>query len=192
MPDPNRPLPYADDVETIPADEADDIQQVIQALELILARSQRKSGQFRADVHVKTHDCAQGELRVLPNLPDELAQGLFGHDGVYPAVARFSNAASQAQFDAVPDGRGMAIKVLGVEGDVVLADEQRGPGQDFVMINHPVFFARNVKDIPWEVSTASAAGPTPSRATGVVNRRTPRFALIPSTLTLERNDEPSI
>jgi hypothetical protein len=25
-------------------------------------------------------------------------------------------------------------------------DERRGPAQDFVMINHPVFFARNVKD----------------------------------------------
>ena len=80
----NRPLPYADDIETIPADEAEDIQRVIQALELILARSQAKSGQFRADVHVKTHGYAQGELRVLPNLPDELAQGLFEHEGVYP------------------------------------------------------------------------------------------------------------
>ncbi|MHB1038538.1 MAG: catalase family protein [Pirellulales bacterium] len=142
----NRSLLYADDVEAIPADEADDIQRVIQALELILARSQAKSGQFRADVHVKTHGYAQGEFRVLPNLPEELAQGLFEHDGVHPAVVRFSNAASQAQVDAIPDGRGMAIKVLEVEGDVVLADEQRGQTQDFVMINHPVFFARNVKD----------------------------------------------
>jgi hypothetical protein len=141
----NQPLPYADDVETIPADEADDIQRVIQALELILARSQAKSGQFRADVHVKTHGCAQGELRVLPNLPDDLAQGLFEHDCVYSAIVRFSNSASEPQPDAIPDGRGMAIKVLGVEGDMVLADEQRGPTQDFVMINHPVFFARNVK-----------------------------------------------
>jgi hypothetical protein len=142
----NWPLPYADGVETIPVDEAEDIQRVIQALELILARSQAKSGQFCADVHVKTHGYAEGELRVLPNLPDELAQGLFGHDGVYTAVVRFSNAASQSQPDAIPDGRGMAIKVLGVEGDVVLADEQGGPTQDFIMINHPVFFARNVKD----------------------------------------------
>src|SRR3990170_4174278 len=108
----SRPLPYKDDVEKIPADEADDIQRVVQALELLLGRSQATSGQFRADVHVKTHGYAQGEFRVLPNLPDELAQGLFGHDGVYPAVVRFSNAASQAQFDAIPDGRGMAIKVL--------------------------------------------------------------------------------
>lgn len=142
----NLPLPYADDIETIPADEADDIERVARALESILARSQAKTGRFRADVHVKTHGYAQGELRVLPNLPPELAQGLFEQDGVHPAVVRFSNAASQAQADAIPDGRGMAIKVLGVEGDMVLVDEQRGPTQDFVMINHPVFFARNVKD----------------------------------------------
>ena len=39
----NRPLPYTDDVETIPADEADDIQRVTQALELILSRSHAKN-----------------------------------------------------------------------------------------------------------------------------------------------------
>lgn len=142
----NPPLPYADDVETIPADEADDIQRVMPALELILARSQAKSGQFRADVHVKTHGYAQGTFRVLPNLPEELAQGLFASELVFPAIVRFSNAASQPRPDAIPDGRGLAIKVLGVAGDIVSADEERGPTQDFVMINHPVFFARNVKD----------------------------------------------
>lgn len=146
MTHPNRPLPYADDVEAIPADEADDIQRVVQALEKILTRRQAKSGQFRADVHVKTHGYAQGELRVLPNLPDELAQGLFDHEAVYRAVVRFSNAASQEQSDAIPDGRGMAIKVLGVAGEMEFADEPNEPTQDFVMINHPVFFARNVKD----------------------------------------------
>ncbi len=146
MPTANRPLPYAENAEVIPADEADDIQRVVQALELILARSQAKSGQFRADVHVKTHGYAAAEFRVLPNLPEELAQGLFATEGFCPAVVRFSNAASQAQADAVPDGRGMSIKVLKVEGETVTVDEQKGPAQDFVMINHPVFFARNVKD----------------------------------------------
>ena len=97
-------------------------------------------------MHVKTHGYVQGEFQVLPNLPTELAQGLFEHDGVHPAVVRFSNAASHIQPDAIPDGRGMAIKVLGVQGDMVVADEQRSQTQDFVMINHPVFFARNVKD----------------------------------------------
>jgi catalase len=140
------PLPYTDDIETIPADEADDIERVVEATKLLLARHQAKSGKFVADVHVKTHGYAEGQLRVLPNLSDELAQGLFGHETDYRAVVRFSNAASQPQPDALPDGRGMAIKVYGVTGDVVSVDEQNGPTQDFLMINHPVFFARNVKD----------------------------------------------
>jgi catalase len=142
----NRPIPYADDVETVPADEADDIQRVVRALQSILVRSQANSGQFRADVHFKTHGYARGELRVLPNLPEELAQGLFERAAVYPAVVRFSNAASHPQPDAIPDGRGMAIKVLGVSGDTLSVDDREGPAQDFVMVNHPVFFARNVKD----------------------------------------------
>ena len=142
----NRPLPYSDDVETIPSDESDDIQRVIQAVKLILARTQSKSGEFLANVHVKTHGHAQGELRVLPNLPDELAQGLFEREGTYEVVVRFSNAASLPQLDALPDGRGMAIKVLKVAGERVSADEQNGPTQDFLMINHPVFFAKNAKD----------------------------------------------
>ncbi len=141
-----QPLPYADDVERIPSDEADDIQGVVQAMEMILAQGLARSGQFRADVHVKTHGYVPGEFRVLPNLPQELAQGLFASEMVYPAMVRFSNAASQAQPDAIPDGRGMAIKVVGVPGETLTPDPLRGPTQDFVMINHPVFFARNAKE----------------------------------------------
>ncbi len=140
------PLPYRDDVETIPHDEADDIQTVIRYLREILKNTQLKTHEFRADVHVKTHGYAQAELRVLPNLPDELAQGLFEREGAYQAVVRFSNASSQIQPDAIPDGRGMAVKVFDVKGETILVDGSRGPTQDFVMINHPVFFARNVKD----------------------------------------------
>jgi len=40
----------------------------------------------------------------------------------------------------------LAIKVLNVNGDMISADEQRCRTQDFLMINHPVFFVRNVKD----------------------------------------------
>ncbi len=139
-------IPYSDDSEIIPPEEPEAIQRVIQALELILARDHAKSGQFRADVHVKTHGYAQAEFNVLPNLPDELAQGLFERDEIYTAVVRFSNSASQVQADAIPDGRGMAVKVLGVKGEMVQVDEQKGPTQDFMMINHPAFFAGNVSD----------------------------------------------
>ncbi|MBC7965193.1 MAG: catalase family protein [Fuerstia sp.] len=146
MDDDKCPLLYTDDIETIPVDEAEDIQRVVKAMQVLLARHQAKSGEFVADVHVKPHGYVKGEFRVLPNLPEELAQGLFEHESVYSAVVRFSNAASQAQADALPDGRGMAIKVLSVTGEIVSADEPSAPTQDFLMINHPVFFARNAKD----------------------------------------------
>ena len=146
MPHVHSPLPYRDDVETIPHDVADDIQAVMRLLREILKTTQLKTHEFRADVHVKTHGYAQAELRVLPDLPDELAQGLFESERAYQAVVRFSNASSQIQPDAVPDGRGIAIKMYDVTGETILVDGTRGPTQDFVMINHPVFFARNVKD----------------------------------------------
>ncbi len=146
MTTPSAPIPYRNDVETIPHDEDEDIRSVIQILKSILTRSKAKTGESRADVHVKTHGYGEAEFRVLPNLPDELAQGLFEHEGVYPAVVRFSNAASQDQSDAIPDGRGLSLKVLNVKGEVLLADTRSGATQDFLMINHPVFFARTVKD----------------------------------------------
>jgi hypothetical protein len=83
---------------------------------------------------------------VLPELPAELAQGLFERDANYQAIVRFSNAASHPQADVIPDGRGMAIRVLNVAGEMLPDEDQQSPNQDFVMINHPVFFARNAKD----------------------------------------------
>ncbi len=144
---PQGPLPYSDQIEVIPADEDEDIRKVIQAVTTILQRTHQKSGRYQPDVHVKTVGCAVGEFRVLPNLPAELAQGLFRADRTYPAVLRFSNSASQDQADWLPDGRGLSIKLMNVEGDRLEGDAAPGRTQDFIMINHPVFFARNAKDM---------------------------------------------
>ena len=54
------PIPYTDAVETVPPDEADDIQRVLHALQQILTKAQAKTGKFQADVHVKRHGCAEG------------------------------------------------------------------------------------------------------------------------------------
>ena len=68
------PLPYSDDVETIPADEADDIQRVVQALELILARSQENESQDQPDHHV----ILPGRPWVIPK-DKTLQAGAFAH-----------------------------------------------------------------------------------------------------------------
>src|SRR5262245_35330501 len=108
------PLPYSEDVEAIPADEADDIRRVLDALQDVLRQALKKTGEFRSDVHVKVHGCAVGDFRVLPNLPEELAQGLFERGATYPVTVRFSNSAPRPQPDAVPDGRGLAIQLRDV------------------------------------------------------------------------------
>ena len=40
----------------------------------------------------------------------------------------------------------MAIKLLGVDGDKLLEAERTAKTQDFIMINFPGFFVRNLKD----------------------------------------------
>ena len=40
----------------------------------------------------------------------------------------------------------MAIKLLGVPGEKLLEDEKDATTQDFVLIDNPVFFIRNVAD----------------------------------------------
>jgi len=58
----------------------------------------------------------------------------------YDAWIRYSNGNGTPQPDAVGDGRGMAIKLMGVMGKKLLAAEIDAQTQDFLMINHPVFF----------------------------------------------------
>jgi hypothetical protein len=140
------PIPYSANVEVLPPDEIDDTRRVVEALKALLQRHREKTGRFRGDVHVKTHGCATAEFRVLPNLPLELAQGIFQHPRTFSAMVRFSNSSSQPQADLIPDGRGLAIKVFEVDGVPLDSGEQHIRTQDFVMVNHPVFFARNVKD----------------------------------------------
>ena len=118
---------------------------MVQSIEQILQEGHEKSGKPLPDVHAKSHGCAKGEFRVLPNLPAELAQGLFRHPRTYDAVVRFSNSSGQVNPDAKPDGRGMAIKVIGVAGAKFFADEKRAKTQDFVMIDHPVFLVGTVE-----------------------------------------------
>jgi catalase len=92
-------------------------------------------------------------------LPAELAQGVFAEERTFQAVVRFSNSASQLQPDFVPDGRGMAIKLLEVTGERLSSEDNGAPTQDFVMVNHPVFFAGNVKNFLSFEQVLAAAKP---------------------------------
>lgn len=105
-------------------------------------RKQYAPGSARRDAHPKAHGCVKAEIRVLDALPDGLAKGIFIPGKTYQAWIRFSNGSSDpTRADIKRDARGMAIKVLGVPGKKLLRDESDALTQDFIMINHPVFFA---------------------------------------------------
>ncbi|SFJ51899.1 catalase family protein [Planctomicrobium piriforme] len=141
-----QPLPYSAVVEVIPSDEREQIQQVIETLRALLAEGQRSSGLRQRDVHVKSHGCPHAQFQVIPNLPEELRQGLFQTVRVFPAVMRFSSSSPWPKPDAIPDARGVAIKIQDIQGDFLRIGATDPSAQDFVMINRPAFIAKDVQD----------------------------------------------
>jgi hypothetical protein len=77
------------------------------------------------DAHPKMHGCVRGEFTVAPDLPRELAAGLFAESRSYPVWARFSNANAKVQPDAKGDIRGAALKLVGVEADFLLISDDK-------------------------------------------------------------------
>lgn len=100
----------------------------------------------RRDAHAKAHGCVRATFTVLPRLAPELRAGVFALPRSYPALIRFSNGFRAERDDHVGDGRGMAIKLIGVAGRKLLPREAWEPTQDFLLINFPVFFVRNAAD----------------------------------------------
>jgi Catalase len=114
-------------------------------LSVVIEESIRKkysAGTARRDAHPKAHGCVKAEISIIDTLPAALAKGMFIPGKTYQAWIRFSNgSADSTRADIKGDARGMAIKVLGVPGEKLLEDEAEATTQDFIMINHPVFFA---------------------------------------------------
>lgn len=93
------------------------------------------------DAHPKAHGCIKADFVVNSEIMPEMAKGVFSHGSRYKAIIRFSNGnADPTQPDIVGDARGMAIKILNVPGKKLLDIESEAETQDFIMINHPVFF----------------------------------------------------
>ena len=116
-------------------------------LDIDLNVQAQKGPDLRKD-HPKSHGLVWGEFKVEHNIPEALQVGIFAQPKIYPMWMRLSNAGSiekrgQFKSDLDPDVRAMAIKLLQVEGEKVLDDEQET--QDFLLINHPTFFVHDAQ-----------------------------------------------
>ena len=148
----------ANGFETIPADEAAQIDETA-AIMINLQDKRRKNdpsqeGKLLRGVHAKAHGCVKAEFVVDADIREQYRVGLFANPGrKFDAWIRYSNAAALREDDLKPgrDGkpangsRGMAIKVLDVDGDFLDLDNgQRN--QDFLLINTPEFAFPDVRN----------------------------------------------
>jgi catalase len=110
-----------------------------------IVNANKTGGVVHRDGHPKNQGCALASFTV-PPLDWPYRQGLFAEAKTYKAWIRFSSGNPTIQSDWYPDARGMAIKVLGVPGAKILEGDDQARTQDFLMINNPAFFIKNVQE----------------------------------------------
>jgi len=135
---PQHPLAFDPSVEHPEENEAETQRELIETLLKISHKTHADSGQALRGVHAKSHGIIRGTLEVLPGLPEALAQGIFAKIASYPVVIRFSTTPGDVLDDKVSTPRGMAVKLVGVEGDR-LPGSEGNVTQDFVLVNGPAF-----------------------------------------------------
>ena len=115
-------------LETIAPDESQRFEQLAQ--KMVTELSAEPAGRT---LHVRAHAGVAAVLHV-----DQVAApfnvGLFAKPARYDAWVRFSSGAARRQADSVPDVRGMAVKIVGVEGPKLIPGLEAATTQDFLCI----------------------------------------------------------
>jgi hypothetical protein len=133
---------YDPSVEFPEADESGVDAEIVATLRKISETTYANGKTPLRSVHAKSHGLLHGKLTVAENLPEVLAQGMFAQAGTYPVVMRLSTTPGDILEDSVSTPRGLAVKVIGVEGPRV-AGSEGDVTQDFVLVNGPAFNAPN-------------------------------------------------
>jgi hypothetical protein len=118
-----------------PAGETEAINK-LRALHLGVHQGQA-TGPAQRGQHPKQHAGVWATFSVGKDIPAAMRVGIFAQPNTYTALIRFSNGG--AADDTKPAVHAMAIKVL-VPGANALSQQQ-----DFILADHPVFFARDVQ-----------------------------------------------
>ena len=109
---------------------------------------------YRADyvargAHAKAHACVRAYFEIDEEAATRLRHGVFATPGKrYRAWIRLSNGHYDlnSSQDYRNDARGMAIKLLQIDGEPLETDDTGAHSQDFLLTSSPVFFARTMHD----------------------------------------------
>lgn len=98
-----------------------------------------QQGRIRRGQHAKPTGCVRGVFTIRDDIPDDLRYGVFRQPNrSFQAIVRFSNSAETMEADGKAAARGIAVRLLDVDGAPAIpgADQRY---QDFLAVNHPVF-----------------------------------------------------
>ena len=136
---------YSDSVETSQAGEAETVDQITATLLNIAKKVGERQRHTVRGVHAKSHGLLKAKVMVSPDPREELRQGLFANAGSYGAVMRFSTNPGDIHSDHISTPRGLAIKIIGVEGEM-LPNHAGQVTQDFVFNNASTFHSARAND----------------------------------------------
>ncbi|MEO1052419.1 MAG: catalase [Bacteroidota bacterium] len=122
--------------EYIPADEHKHIEEMLDMMVPFL-EEKYPPGETLRHFHPKMHGCLKAQF-IVEDLEDKYKVGLFKTAKTYDAWVRFSNAPPNKQADKRASGRGFAIKILDVAGDIIDDDPIGVKTQNFLMTTSPV------------------------------------------------------
>jgi hypothetical protein len=134
------PLLYEPAYEVTEENEIEIQKELVETLHRISETTFKDCGHATRSVHAKSHGLLHGEFRVLDGLAPMFAQGIFAKPGKLPVVMRLSTIPGDILDDSVSTPRGLAIKIVGVEGSR-LDGTADAVTQDFIAVNGAPAFA---------------------------------------------------
>jgi len=108
-------------------------------VKVAIERMKPQQGHIRRGQHAKATGCVRGVFTIRDDVSDDFRHGVFQKPNhAFQAIIRFSNSAETIDPDRLIAARGMAIKLLDVDGTPAIAGTTVRC-QDFLTINLPVF-----------------------------------------------------
>ncbi len=146
-------------LEDIPPQEPAAIDEIVAAVSKVMHRTYVADRPLMRGQHPKSHACVKAEF-IVENVPEGLRFGVFDvkDTKTYAAWVRFSASQPILRSDARADAQGVAIKLLGVEGEKILPHERWATTQDFILVNHENFFLADATRIAHFAKVISATG----------------------------------
>jgi len=128
---------FSESLETEQREESKKIDDIVDALRVTHRHAFDLRRHAPRDTHAKGHGFLKGTLTVADCLPPEYAQSLFSTPGEYPVILRFATEPGAMLDDRTPAARGLAMKLIGVEGEKMRGGDARVT-QDFLFNNCPI------------------------------------------------------